>query len=117
MRKLCILIADESVDAADELGTMCERWGHDVDFAYEGAFALESARQLRPDVIFLGVALPLIDGFAVARRLREHPAFHRTLLIALGTEDVHRSRDAGFDAELAAPADAELVQTLLGRLL
>ena len=51
MRRLCILIADESVDAADALGTLCEGFGHEVDFAYEGAFALEAARQLVPDVI------------------------------------------------------------------
>ena len=72
MRRLCILIADESVDAADALGTLCEGFGHEVDFAYEGAFALEAARQLVPDVIFLEVALPRLNGLQVARELRSH---------------------------------------------
>ena len=116
MRRLCILIADESIDAADALGTLCEGFGHEVDFAYEGAFALEAARQLVPDVIFLEVALPLLNGFQVARALRSHAAFQRTLLVAVGPQDaLGLARDAGFDAELYKPADAEAVELLLRR--
>lgn len=118
MRRLCILIADASADAADALGTLCEGFGHEVDFAYEGAFALEAARQLVPDVIFLEVALPRLDGFQVARKLRGLAAFSRTLLVAVGSQDALKlARDAGFDAELCKPAEAQAVELLLGRVL
>jgi CheY-like chemotaxis protein len=118
MRRLCILIADESVDAADALGTLCEDFGHEVDFAYEGAFALEAARQLVPDVIFLEVALPRLNGLQLARELRSHAIFKRTLLVAVGPQDALRfARDAGFDAQLCKPADAQAVEVLLGRVL
>jgi DNA-binding response OmpR family regulator len=117
MRRLCILIADESADAADALGTLCERFGHEVDFAYEGAFALEAARQLVPDVIFIEVALPRLDGFKIARELRNHAAFKRTLLVAVGPQDALKlTRDAGFDAELCKPAELHAVERLLGRV-
>jgi len=116
MRRLCILIADESVDAADALGALCERFGHEVDFAYERAFALEAARQLVPDVIFLELSLPRLDGFQLARELRSHAALQRTLLVAVGARDALRlARDAGFDAELCKPLDADAVELLLGR--
>jgi CheY-like chemotaxis protein len=114
MRRLCILIADESADAADALGTLCEGFGHEVDFAYEGAFALEAARQLVPDVIFLEVAPPGLDGSQIARQLRSHAAFQRTLLVAVGPQDALKlARDAGFDAQLCKPADAQAVELLL----
>jgi CheY-like chemotaxis protein len=111
MRRLCILIADESADAADALGTMCEGFGHDVDFAYERGFAIEAARHLVPDVIFLAVAL---HGAQVARALRSHAALRRTLLVAVGSRDaLELARDAGFDAQLCKPADAQAVELLL----
>jgi CheY-like chemotaxis protein len=54
---LCILIADGDIDAADALGALCERLGHEVDFAYDSAAAREAARWLKPDVVLAASAL------------------------------------------------------------
>jgi CheY-like chemotaxis protein len=119
-RSLCILIADHSVDAAEALGGLCEAKGHEVDFAYDGAAALEAARRLKPDAVFLELDLPGIDGFEIARQLRRDPAFRETLIVGLtasfGTDEVRRAREAGIDEQLLKPPDPELVETLLGRL-
>ena len=119
-RSLCILIADHSVDAADALGALCESGGHEVDFAYDGAAALEAARRLKPDAIFFELDLPGVDGFEIARQLRRDPAFRRTLIVGLagscGTDQVRRAREAGIDEQLSKPADPQLVETLLRRL-
>jgi CheY-like chemotaxis protein len=55
--RLCILIADRDIDAADALGALCERLGHEVDFAYDSAAAREAARWLKPDVVLAATAL------------------------------------------------------------
>jgi CheY-like chemotaxis protein len=56
-RRLCILIADRDIDAADALGALCERLGHEVDFAYDTAAAREAARWLKPDLVLAASAL------------------------------------------------------------
>jgi CheY-like chemotaxis protein len=55
--RLCILIADRDIDAADALGALCERLGHEVDFAYDSAAAREAARWLKPDAVLAASAL------------------------------------------------------------
>jgi len=77
-RRLCILIADPSVDTADALGAVCEAAGHDVDFAYDEASALESARRLKPDVVFIDASLA-----GVERQLRADPGFASTSIEVL----------------------------------
>jgi len=57
LRRLCILIADRDIDAADALGALCENLGHDVDFAYDTAAAREAARWLKPDLVLAASAL------------------------------------------------------------
>ena len=57
IQRLCILIADRDIDAADALGALCERLGHEVDFAYDGDAAREAARWLKPDVVLAADAL------------------------------------------------------------
>ena len=68
IRRLCILIADRDIDAADALGALCERLGHEVDFAYDGAAAREAARWLKPDVVFAArvLAHELAEDLAAA---------------------------------------------------
>jgi DNA-binding response OmpR family regulator len=60
-RRLCILIIDDDIDAAQTLGALCEQSGHEVDFAYDGASGVEAARRLQPDIVFARLALPGLD--------------------------------------------------------
>ena len=108
-RALRILVVDDNVDAAESMSMLLQILGHQVAVAQDGASALEAARALDPELAFLDIGLPEMDGYEVARRLREGAGGPRTRLIALsgyGTEnDRVRSRDAGFIRHLVKPVD------------
>jgi CheY-like chemotaxis protein len=84
-----------------------------VRIAYDGLGGVEAACADPPEVVVLDLALPGVDGFQVARRLRREPALARTTLVALsgygGEDDRQRCRDAGFDYHLVKPVEAALV--------
>jgi CheY-like chemotaxis protein len=113
----CILIIDHDVDAAQSLGMILERIGHEVDFAYDGIAGLDAARRLRPDVVFLDPALPRSDGYELARRLRREPHLRNILIVALSDagheKERQRTRDAGFDHHLDKPVDPQFIKQLL----
>lgn len=118
-QRLCILIVDDNVDAAHTVGALCEHSGHEVDFAYDGVTGVDAARRLRPDVVFLDLALPRMDGYEVARQLRADPVLRHALIVALtgsaGEEERERARAAGIDHYLVKPADPAFVESLLRR--
>ena len=95
--------------------------GHDARAAFGGQEALDLALSFRPDVVFLDIGLPGMNGHEVARRLLANPATASAKLIALtgwGTEDdIQKSRMAGFNAHLTKPVDPEVVDAMLATLL
>jgi len=117
--RLCVLIVDDNVDAAQTLGAMCEHMGHEVDLAYDGVAGLDAARRLTPDVVFLDLALPRMDGIEVVRQLRADPRLRDALIVALTgsgrEEDRERVRQAGADHYLVKPADPAFIESLLRR--
>lgn len=112
-----MLIVDDNRDAADTLGTLIGLWGHEARVAYDGAEALGAAGAFRPDCVFLDINLPGVDGYDVARRLRQDPDLRRAKLVALSAyssgEHVRRVQEAGFDHHLVKPADPAEIQGLL----
>ena len=82
-RSLRILVVDDNVDSAQSLGLLLEESGHDVQTAYDGLTALETARNYRPNVVLLDIGLPGIDGFEVATGLRQQPGLSGVVLVAL----------------------------------
>ena len=116
-----LLIVDDNVDSAESLAEVLALNGHEVRIAHDGATALIEAQSLRPDVILLDIGLPRMDGYEVARRMRQNPHLHAAILIAMTgygqEEDRRRSQEAGFDHHLIKPVDlAELGQLLSSRL-
>jgi signal transduction histidine kinase/DNA-binding response OmpR family regulator len=105
---LRLLVVDDNVDSADSLAWLLRLSGHHTRIAYDGLAALEAARTFRPQAIVLDLGLPGLDGYAVARQLRQEPA-GETLLLALSgygrPEDFHRSREAGFDHHFIKPVN------------
>jgi CheY-like chemotaxis protein len=95
-------------------------YGHDVRLAHDGEAALEEARSFRPDVMFLDLNLPKMDGYEVARRLRLEPAMSGMTLVAMTgygqEEERRRTREAGFHSHLVKPVDFETLQDLLSSL-
>jgi PAS domain S-box-containing protein len=112
-----ILIVDDNADSAESLGLWLRFVGHDVRLVYDGLAAVEAARAFRPQVVVLDIGLPDIDGYQVAKRLRQEPGFDKVLLIALTgygqDEDRQRCFQAGFDEHLTKPVDPTSLEELL----
>jgi signal transduction histidine kinase len=110
-----ILIVDDNADAANSLAMILKLEGHTAESVYSPTDAIERALQFDPQVILLDIGLPGMDGYEVARRIRERGSVAR--LVALTgygqSEDVQRARDAGFDAHLVKPVD---LRTLMQNL-
>jgi CheY-like chemotaxis protein len=119
-RRPRILVVDDLADAADSLALLLELWGYAAEVCYDGATALGTARTCRPRVVLLDVAMPRIDGFQVAQRLRAQPEFADTVIIGItgyGDEaNRSRARLAGMDHYLLKPVDLDDLQALLGRV-
>jgi signal transduction histidine kinase/ActR/RegA family two-component response regulator len=117
-RALRILIVEDNRDAAEALRVLLELSRHQVVVAHDGPGAIEAARALRPEVVLCDLGLPKMDGYAVARALRQDPALAATRLIATsgyGSEaDQQKSREAGFEAHLIKPVDPDELQRVLG---
>jgi PAS domain S-box-containing protein len=114
---LRVLVVDDNRDAADSLAMLLELYGHAVETAYDGPSGVESARRARPDLVFLDIGLPGMDGYAVAARLRAAPEMTGTRIVALSgyaqEEDRQRSRAAGFDDHLVKPLDPDTLARCL----
>jgi PAS domain S-box-containing protein len=106
--RLRVLVVEDNADAAGGLKMLLELAGHDVEVASDGLQALRLVDDFEPHVALVDLGLPVLDGFQVARRIRqEHPT--RPLLIALSgygrEEDKQQSKAAGFDHHLVKPVD------------
>jgi len=114
---LRVLVVDDNVDAAESLGLLLKASGHDVRTAYDGSKVLEAALDYRPNVVLLDIGLPGMNGYEVAKQIRQQPALKNSVLVAMtgyGQEsDRKSSHEAGFDHHLVKPADfAKLLQIL-----
>jgi CheY-like chemotaxis protein len=112
-----VLVVDDNIDAAQGLHLVLEMQGHTARVAYDGAEALRVLADFWPEIVLLDIALPELDGYEVARRIRALPGGAAVRLIALTgwgqPEDKQRALDAGFDAHLTKPLDmAALAQAL-----
>ena len=115
-----VLVVDDNVDAADMLVMMLQMFGHEVKAAYTGQTALETAVECEPEVVLLDIGLPDMNGYEVARHLRQHPQTKGVKLIAITgygqDSDRQSSKEAGFDHHLVKPVDPRKLQELLATL-
>ena len=114
-----VLVVDDNMDAAISLATLLRLSGHSVSLAHDGPAALRLAATDPPDAVLLDLGLPGIDGYEVARRMREMPGLEHTRLVALTgygqEEDKRASWAAGFDAHLVKPVDLdEVLSAIMG---
>ncbi len=112
-----VLIVDDNEDAAEMLAVALTNWGHTVRVAHDGPAALQLVADFVPDVALLDIGLPIMDGYELARLLKERAALRHTRLVALtgyGQEsDRLLTRKAGFDAHLVKPVDLDGLRTLI----
>lgn len=116
-RSLRVLVVDDNADSADSMAMLLKLSGHEAQAVYSGAEALHLAKTHQPQVIFLDLSMPLMDGYQVAQRLQLSLDMSKIVLIAMtgyGHEaDRQRSREAGFTYFLVKPADPQQLQELL----
>jgi PAS domain S-box-containing protein len=114
---LRVLVVDDNADSAASLAMLLEASGHIVSVAHGGVAALSLAEKIRPQVAFLDIGLPELDGYEVAKRLRLAPGLAHIMLVALTgygrPRDLLRSRAAGFDHHVVKPADFGRLKTIL----
>jgi CheY-like chemotaxis protein/anti-sigma regulatory factor (Ser/Thr protein kinase) len=111
-----VLLVDDNADFVESFGLLLERMGHQVRLAHDGEEALTAAREFAPDVAFLDIGLPRINGYDLAPRLRAQSSGPVLLIAVTGwgqDSDKRRAREAGFDHHMTKPVDLEQVGRLL----
>ena len=115
-----ILVVDDNRDSTESMTLLIGLWGHQTRSAQTGAEALEIAGAFQPEIVLLDIGLPGMDGYEVARRLRELPGTRGAVLIAMTgygqEEDRRRTRDAGFAWHFVKPADPAALRRILESL-
>ncbi len=113
-----VLVIDDLPEVAESLAFLLKFLGTEVRVAHSGAEGLQICAEFEPELVFLDLSMPEMDGFETARRMREFRAGRRSKLVALtgfGEEQRGaRMREAGFDGHLSKPARLSHLQELLG---
>jgi len=117
IRKPTILVAEDSADSREMMCTLLTMKGYEVFAAGDGVVAVEVALRNLPDLIFIDLQLPKIDGLGVARKLRLDPKLKKTPIIILSGHDPSKYRQAAMDAGcndyLLKPIDFDRLEELL----
>ncbi len=112
-----ILVVDDNRDSAESMAMMLEIMGYDVAMAHDGLEAIGVARTFKPDVAFLDLGMPRLNGYEAARSIREQQWGKQIKLVALtgwGQEEVkRRTQEAGFDAHIVKPIDFNQLEELV----
>jgi signal transduction histidine kinase len=112
-----VLVVDDNVDAAESTAAYLRLEGHEVKTVSDGNEALASVRVFAPHVVVLDIGLPGLDGYAVARQLRERGDTSHALLIAMTgygqKDDKQRAVDAGFDYHFVKPTDPRQIHAAI----
>ena len=111
---------DDNRDAADSLAMMLRLMGHDTQTAHDGLEGVQAAATFRPKVVLLDLGLPEMNGYEVARHIREQPWGRHMIVIAVTgwgqEEDRRRALEAGCDHHLTKPVDPAALEKLLAVL-
>lgn len=115
--RLQILVVDDVQASAKTLAMMLRSIGQEVAVIHEGSTAVDWILENRPDLVFLDIAMPGMDGYEVARRIRRHDEVKDTFLVALTgygqEEDRRRAIEAGFNYHMTKPTSIEALEQLL----
>jgi len=116
-----ILVVDDNEDSAMSLAVLLKINGDETRMAHDGLEAVETAETFRPDVALLDIGLPKLNGYEVARKIREQPWGQKMALVALTgwgqNEDREKSKAAGFNAHLVKPVKHAALLKLLAELV
>lgn len=112
-----VLVVDDNVDSVDSLAMLLRMMGHEVETASDGASGLDRAVAFKPDVAILDIGLPKVNGYELAKQIREQEWSKSVILVALtgwGQEQHRRrSEESGFNHHLTKPVEFDVLQEIL----
>ncbi|HEX5106272.1 MAG TPA: ATP-binding protein, partial [Pirellulaceae bacterium] len=115
-----VLVVDDNQDGANSLAVLLRLSGHEVQVAHDGLQAVETAGDYRPEIIFLDIGLPKLNGYDVCRQIRGKPWGKEIVIVALtgwGQDgDRRKSQEAGFDQHLIKPVHPDALMRVLDDL-
>jgi len=113
-----ILVIEDQRDVREMFRRLLQNWGHEVGVAETGPAGVSAFREQQPDIAFIDIGLPGMDGFHVGRAIRRLPGGAVAVLVALTghamPEDRKRALEAGFDEHMAKPVDLARLEEMLG---
>ncbi|MET0383253.1 MAG: response regulator [Burkholderiaceae bacterium] len=115
-----IMVVDDLRDSADSLALLFDALGHETMTSYHGQQAVDSAKAFAPDIVFLDINMPVLDGYGAARALRSLLIDSPPVLVALTAvselDAKRRADEAGFDFYVTKPADFNVLITIVDDL-
>ena len=112
-----ILVADDHEDSMASLATMLSILGNDVRTSPDGLSAVQTAEDFRPEIVFLDIGMPNMDGYDACREIRKKSWASNTVIVALTgwgqDEDKNKSRNAGFNHHLVKPIEFEWIEKII----
>ena len=115
-----IIVVDDNDDQVQSLAMLLTMMGHDVAQAANGHDAIDRAVRFQPDLMLIDIGMPGMEGYEVARRIRERPETRTIRLVAQtgwgGDVDRQRSKDAGFDDHLVKPLTPTTLEEVIRSL-
>ena len=115
--KLRVLVVDDNLDAAEMLAQLLSIYGHETRVANSGPLALAIVPEFRPELVFLDIGMPGMNGYETARRIRADDPSGSVTLVAItgwGAEsDRIKARDAGFDHHFTKPVELGMLESVL----
>jgi len=116
-----VLVAEDNPVNCELLRELLETRGYSVIEARDGQEALRAIEQSHPDIVLLDIGMPVLDGFAVIRKIRENPSLARLPVLAITAYAMRGDREsvmnAGFDGYLSKPINSSDVSNEIERLL
>jgi CheY-like chemotaxis protein len=115
-----VLVVDDNVDAAETLSTFLDMIGMEARSVNDGAAAVQAALDFAPDLVLLDIGLPGMNGYEVARAMRQQPKLAGVTLVALtgwgADDDRRRAMEAGFNHHLTKPVDLSVLEEMLQKV-
>ncbi len=115
-----ILVVDDSEDVADALVRLLRTLGYEAEAVYDGQSALKQASEFQPDMAFIDIGMPGLNGYEVVQRIRQQPKNVHAILVALTgwsrPSDKKRAYESGFDLHVTKPMTIGMLNDLLALL-
>ncbi|PYX78738.1 MAG: response regulator [Acidobacteria bacterium] len=116
-----VLVAEDNLPNRELIREILESCGHQVIEAEDGQQALERLKESTPDLILLDIQMPVLDGYAVVRQVRQTPHLANLTVLALTAYAMQGDREkvlqSGFDGYLTKPIDVAVLTDVLQRFL